>query len=396
MNSFKSLRIWILTVILTFGSAVAAQMPSKPALDVLPPMEEDFTLWYVSLFVLFATLAVAVTWWYKTKRSENESENSDDHYSENDPLDADAELAWLKSISKKKRPANNGKRYPKDLPRTSRVLNKNDISTISGDIRSFDETKQKLQLLQFEKLPINSFEGLRAPKLFDALPITNDDAVMSAIEQTQCEDEEDPEIRDLAIRILAHFKNRNSIEALAQTAMYDISSNLRSKAVGLLAEFDHESVFETVLLCCADPTREVRAAAARALFTMTFDRADAWARIAESNDEYRMVQAARAAIESDLVERSIERLVSDDVKQAYEAFALISLLIRAGETMEIFQILESHANQFIKLALIRVFKIIKDDRALPYLYSYMERNTLPEVLGKAVNDCIKSSSLVPA
>ncbi len=66
----------------------------------------------------------------------------------------------------------------------------------------------------------------------------------------------------------------------------------------------------------------------------------------------------RAAIESDLVERSVERLVSEDLKQAYEAFTVIALLISAGETMELFQILESHSDQFIKLALVRVFKII--------------------------------------
>ncbi|MDH3493299.1 MAG: HEAT repeat domain-containing protein, partial [Acidobacteriota bacterium] len=206
----------------------------------------------------------------------------------------------------------------------------------------------------------------------------------------------DPEIRELAVRILARFRTRNSVEALSQVAKYDISSSHRSAAVLVLAEFDHQSVFETILLCCADPTREVRAAAARALFNTSFDRADAWARIATCGDEYRMVQAARAAIESDLVERSIERLIHEDVKHAYEAFALIALLIKAGETMEIFQVLESHADQFVKLALLRVFKIIHDDRAIPMLYSYMERNTLPEILGRAVNDCIKSSTLVPA
>ncbi len=30
------------------------------------------------------------------------------------------------------------------------------------------------------------------------------------------------------------------------------------------------------------------------------------------------------------------------------------------------------------------------------LYAFMERNTLPEVLGKAVNECIKATTLVPA
>ncbi|NNE67182.1 MAG: hypothetical protein HKN33_11510, partial [Pyrinomonadaceae bacterium] len=279
----------------------------------------------------------------------------------------------------------------------SRVLKKDDLSSIKdGTGRSFDETKKKLQQIQFDKLPVNRFDDLNEPKHFDALPISNDDALMSAIEQTHCEDEEDPEIREVSIRILARFRTRNSIEALEQVAKYDVSSSLRSKAVAILAEFDHESVFETILLCGADPTREVRAAAARALFQLSFDRADAWARIANCGDEFRMVQAARAAIESDLVERSIERLIHEDLNHSYEAFALIALLIRAGETMEIFQILESHADQFVKLALLRVFKVIQDERTIPMLYSYMERNTLPELLGKAVNDCIKSADLVPA
>lgn len=68
----------------------------------------------------------------------------------------------------------------------------------------------------------------------------------------------------------------------------DLSSNLASKAVATLTDFDHESVFEAILLACADPTREVRAAAARGLFRLNFDRADAWKRIIESNDEFRI------------------------------------------------------------------------------------------------------------
>ncbi|MEO6051318.1 MAG: hypothetical protein ABIP78_08305 [Pyrinomonadaceae bacterium] len=71
------------------------------------------------------------------------------------------------------------------------------------------------------------------------------------------------------------FRTRNSVEALSQIALYDLSSNLRSKAVATLTDFDHESVFEAILLACADPTREVRAASARGVFRLNFDRADA-------------------------------------------------------------------------------------------------------------------------
>jgi hypothetical protein len=109
-----------------------------------------------------------------------------------------------------------------------------------------------------------------------------------------------------------------------------------------------------------------------------------------------MVQSARAAIESDLVERSIERLIHEDVKHSYEAFALVALLIKSGETLEIFSFLESHADNFVKLALIRVFSVVEDERATKKLFSYMERNTLPDEIGKAVNECIKAPRLVPA
>ncbi|MEZ5307507.1 MAG: HEAT repeat domain-containing protein [Pyrinomonadaceae bacterium] len=373
-----------------------AQMPTRPVDRVAPAVEEDYTWWYLTLLVLALALGGAVAWWYKTKFAKPKADvvipESEDY--DPDSLDADAELAWLKRISKKK--SKQGE-LPSGMPRASRALKKNGLGSLEGEKGAgFEETKKKIKQAQFEKLPVNGFTGLNPTKPFDALPVMNDDALLSAIEQTQCEDEEDPEIRELAIRILARFRSRNAVEALSQVAMYDISSSLRSKAVLVLAEFDHESVFESILLCCADPTREVRAAAARALFNLNFDRADAWARIAECGDDFRMIQAARAAIESDLVKRSIERLTHEDIKHAYEAFALVALLIRAGETDEIFEVLESHADQFVKLGLIRVFRVFEDERVTARLVSYMERNTLPENIGKAVNDCIKNARLVPA
>ena len=87
-------------------------------------------------------------------------------------------------------------------------------------------------------------------------------------------------------------------------------------------------------MACADPTREVRAAAARGLFRLNFDRADAWKRIIETRDEFRMSHAARAATEAGIVAKSFDRLIHEDLKVAYEAFALVTLLIRSGETRE--------------------------------------------------------------
>ena len=219
---------------------------------------------------------------------------------------------------------------------------------------------------------------------------------MSAIEQTQDEYEEDEAVRELAVRILARFKTRNSVESLAQVALYDLSSNLRSKAVSVLADFDHESVFETMLLCCADPTREVRAAAARGLFRLSFDRADAWTRIAETNEEFRMRQGARAAMEAELVLRSLDRLVHQDHKIAYEAFTLLALMIKTGETDELFDAVETHRDENVKLAFLRVIEVVGDDRVIPRLEKMLNQLMIPKEMKDRIEEVIASFELVAA
>ncbi|HEY2846853.1 MAG TPA: HEAT repeat domain-containing protein, partial [Pyrinomonadaceae bacterium] len=205
----------------------------------------------------------------------------------------------------------------------------------------------------------------------------------SAIEQANDEYEEDEAVRELALKILAAFRNHNAIEALTQIALYDLSANLRSKAVGSLADYGHESVFEPILLACADPTREVRAAAARGLFSLGFDRAHAWKRIIEANDVFRLTQAARAAIASDIVSRSFERLINEDTKVAYEAFALVALLIKADETKEIFDAIETHKDERVRFALLHVLKVQKDERTIEELTRIaLSLNRKPEMLAK--------------
>ena len=388
----------IASLIILFVSNILAQMPTRPAPEVVE--QDSSTLYYVVLLLLVVGLIGTIGWYLKTKRAAKEpKDDTNKDKWDSDAVDADKEMEWMRKHSKTiGRKESKTKKFSKNLPKTSKVLNKNKVESLQGSVSDadFNETKKKLARIKFNKLPINAFTNVVPAKDFDALPLSNDDMLMSAIEQTQDEFEEDEQVRELSIRILDKFKTRNSVEALTQVALYDISARLRSKAIVSLAKFDHESVFETILLGCADPTREVRAASAKALFQLSFNRADAWSRIVESNDDYRIIQSARAAIESDLVARSIDRLVHEDYKYSYEAFTLLALLVKADETKEIFQVLESHHNVEVKLAVLRVLQILKDNRVLPQVYSYMERNSLPEDLSNAANEVIKTCDLVPA
>jgi hypothetical protein len=360
---------------------------------VLPEEEateptEDYTWWYIALFVLAIGLTGAIVWKFKAKSAEAENSQPKNKKKVQDradnSLDAEKELEWLRKNQKFVNKNHGRKLSKKNLPQAGKILNRNRNGA------EVDEPEKD------GYLPVFSIRRLERARPFNPLSISNDESLISAIEQAHEEFEEDEQVRELAVRVLAAFKSRNSVEALSQMALYDLSSNLRSKAVGVLAEFNHESVFETILLACADPTREVKAAAARALFKFSFDRSDSWTRISESGDTYRMKHAARAAIAGDLVQRSIDRLVHQDGKVVYEAFALVALLINAGETEEIFKVIENNRNMGIKLALLHVIKVVKNEESLSGLYSLLEVGNLPKEVKEAVEKTIESFELVAA
>jgi hypothetical protein len=381
-----------LFLILVFSHEALAQVRMVLPDEDAPEPAEDFTWWYVSLFVLTVGLTGAIVWKFKNKEAEQKTSQAAEKRKRQNKregsLDAEKELEWLrknqKIVNKNHGRRTPGKNLPENFPQTSKVFNRSKPGAVAAETEKSGE------------LPVFSIRQIERARPFDTLSISNDESLISAIEQAYDEFEEDEKVRELAVRVLAAFKTRNSVEALSQMALYDLSSNLRSKAVSILADFDHESVFETILAACADPTREVKAAAARALFKLTFDRSDAWTRISESGDTYRMKHAARAAIAGDLVERSFDRLVHQDKKVVYEAFALVALLINAGETADIFKAIEYHRNPKVKLALLHVIKVLKKEETLSGLYSLLEVGNLPDDIKQAVDKTIESFELVAA
>lgn len=297
-------------------------------------------------------------------------------------VDADKELEWFRNAKKAaKVEVRTGSERRRTGRRSFDKLGPDDLDT-----KTFQD---KMKKLHFAQLPINSLLQLTDARGFEPLPLSSDASLLNAIEQAGEEFEEDESVRELAVRILAAFRYRNSVEALSQVALYDLSSNLRSKAVATLMEFDHESVFETILLACADPTREVRAAAARGLFRLSFDRAEAWKRLIATKDEFRMRHAARAAVESGIVQKSFDRLIHEDMRIAYEAFALVGLLIKSGETDAVFKAIAKHPDDRIKLSLIHVLKVVKDERALNRLEDLKNGKTLADELAKKAAETVK-------
>lgn len=364
--------------------------------------------------IAIAGLGAGYFFWRKSQKGDHQPksdyENRYSNYYNGDSddskgVDADKEMEWLRkakrSTVKSPKEANplNGKvsiapqKRDASYPQIPKGVKPMSINEFNFDTKAFQE---KMRKLQYSQMPINSFSELKPSKIYEPLPLSNDPSVLNAIEQANDEFEEDESVRELAVRVLTAFRTRNSVESLTQIALYDLSSNLRSKAVATLTDFDHESVFESILLACADPTREVRAAAARGLFRLNFDRADAWKRIIETNDPFRMRHAARAAIESGIVVKSFDRLVHEDLKVAYESFVLVSLMVKSGETIEICEAIKNHKDERIKFALLHVIKEQKDERALAALQELRQNNSFPPDVADRIRDTVDSFTLVMA
>ena len=349
-------------------------------------------VWYWMIFIVVAGLGGAYFLWRRSQKVIEQPKDDNQYHkyyggddSELEQVDAAQELEWLRKAKKKPSGAKYGPKRAQ--AREPRPAKKAKIADLSLDTKMFQE---KMKMLQYAQLPINSFGELTPAKKFEPLPDSNDRALLTAIEQANEEFEEDEAIRELAVRILAAFRTRNSVDTLGQMALYDLSSNLRSKSVSILTDFDHESVFESILLACADPTREVRAAAARGLFRLNFDRADAWKRLGESGDAYRMSHAIRAAVEAGIVQKSLDRLVHEDLKIAYEAFTLVALMIKAGEDKEIFDAIRDHRDERVKFALLHVIKVVRSERSIDGLLKLKENTSLsPEVITR-INEAINS------
>jgi HEAT repeat protein len=211
---------------------------------------------------------------------------------------------------------------------------------------------------------------------FEDLPVGNEDAAL--IESLSRLASTDEHIRAQVVSELAAHPVQRSVAALTKVALTDPNSGIRSAAVTGLGSIDHESVFAPVLISLADESREVRAAAARTLTGLHFDRADAYVRVMETADADTLRNVAQACVKTGIVAQAIDRLVSEDRHQAYKAFSLFSLLARAHETQPILDTIQNHKDDEVRLCAVRVLNVAAHPDLVPTLRQLVSGEGLPE------------------
>lgn len=224
--------------------------------------------------------------------------------------------------------------------------------------------------------PDEAAAGLEPLATWEQLPSGDeDDALLGLLTRLESSDSAE---RAQVARELGMHRAERSVAALCAAASHDADAAVRSAAVTALGAIDHESVFAPVLIALADDTREVRAAAARALSGLHFDRAQAYTRVEKTADPETLHKFAEACVKTGIAGQAADRLASEDRRQAHEAFALFSLLTKAGEFQPVFTLIENHEDLRTRLAAVRILNAFANADAVPKLRDVVGIPGIPE------------------
>lgn len=222
-------------------------------------------------------------------------------------------------------------------------------------------------------------------RVYDLPDSTEDEALVDTLAHLQSGD---AEARSTAAQTLSIYRVKRSVSALKTIAANDPEPAVRAAAVSSLGAIDHESVFASVLVGLADEARDVRASAARSLSRLSFDRAEAYVRVIETADAVELRDVAQACIKTGMAAQALDRLTSDDRRQAYEAFSLLSLLAKANEAQLILEAIERDAEINHRLVAVQVLGNSGQPEIAPQLRHLAVREEMPEQVRTALMEAV--------
>jgi HEAT repeat protein len=231
-----------------------------------------------------------------------------------------------------------------------------------------------------------NIEQLEPASSIRDLPETTDaDVFIAALAALESSSQED---RNQAVKTLAEFPLQKSVATLGEIAQHDADPSIRSTALASLAAIDHESVFPAMLIGMADDSREVRAAAARSLSHLSFERSDGYVRVVETADEQTLGAVADACIRAGIVTQNIDRLAGNDRRQTHEALTLVRLLAKAGKTQPVLEAIENHQDAQVRVGAVHLLAATGQDEVAEQLRHLALKENQPEEVQTALREAM--------
>jgi HEAT repeat protein len=162
----------------------------------------------------------------------------------------------------------------------------------------------------------------------------------------------------------------------------------RAAAVSALPRLGGEESFGQISSAFDDQAAEVRSAAARAMFELQDDRAAAFTRALREATPERRRKIGSAIASSGLANEAIRNLTGESRDKTYDAFSLLFLMSKAGETQPLMRAIEEHSNIEVRLAVVKLLALSGQPDILPAFRRMAVRGSLPPEVRSAVMEAI--------
>ncbi|MFS8085675.1 MAG: HEAT repeat domain-containing protein, partial [Acidobacteriota bacterium] len=162
----------------------------------------------------------------------------------------------------------------------------------------------------------------------------------------------------------------------------------RAAAVASLPQVGGEDAFNQISDAFDDPSVEVRSAAAIAMFEFQEDRAAAFTRALREGTPERRRKIGSAIASSGLADDAIRNLTGESRDKTYDAFSLLFLMSKAGETQPLMRAIESDPNLDVRLAVVKLLTLSGQPDILTAFRRMAVRGSLPPEVRSAVMEAI--------
>lgn len=187
---------------------------------------------------------------------------------------------------------------------------------------------------------------------------------------------------------VAPFDEFSTVPASIQQRLGSRVAGERASAITELSHVDSDEAFQQICASFDDEAKEVRGAAARALYELRSDRAESFTRALREATPERRRQIGAAIASSGLAGEAVSQLTGESREKTYEAFSLLFLMAKAGEVQPLIRAIEGHPNNEVRLAVVKLLALSGQKEILPAFRRLAVRGSLPTEVRSAVMEAI--------
>jgi HEAT repeat protein len=187
---------------------------------------------------------------------------------------------------------------------------------------------------------------------------------------------------------VAPFDEFSTVPASIQQRLASREAAERAAAIAELSRVDTDEAFQQICSAFDDEAKEVRSAAARALYELRSDRAESFTRALREATPERRRHVGSAISSSGLAGEAVSQLTGESREKTYEAFSLLFLMAKAGEVQPLIRAIEVHQNSEVRLAVVKLLALSGQKEILPAFRRLAVRGSLPTEVRSAVMEAI--------